>query len=415
MHQVDHVVLQARIISASRFREALDSCRALLNKQIALLPLPADWKVSTPDLPSLMGATHTTLPAGTLIACTSGSTGTPKGAQLGPEQLEASYNATHSFLHESFSGRPGPWLLALPAHHIAGIQVILRSLRSGFEPLLASHLAHSTPFTPAGFIDDVAALRRHYPTEHLYTSLVPAQLERIATDRGAVAALTEFTCVLAGGAAVRPALAEQLRAAGVTIVESYGSSETAGGVVYDGRAIPGARVTIEDADERGVGTVVVAGPMVARGYLNVPGFPAFASGSYRTSDIGVFGRDATLRILGRADGAVNSGGYKVLPEEVEDAIHSHVPGVVATVAVGVDYPELGQAVHAVIEFRESGTQVPLADEPVEITREVREALRGAVARHLVPKRAWRVRQIPLIGPGKVDRRGVAELVGRLGQ
>lgn len=427
MHQVNLVELQARTISASHFREALDSCRALLDKKIALLPLPADWETSAPDLPEIMGAwlpstpltttssTQTSLPAGTLIACTSGSTGTPKGAQLGPEQLEASYNATHTYFKENFGTRPGPWLLTLPAHHIAGIQVILRSLRSSFEPALASHLTSNTAFTATSFAWDVTALRQKHPQEHLYTSLVPTQLDRILENNQATAMLKEFQCILVGGAAVRPGLIRALVEDGVNIVESYGSSETAGGVTYDGRPIPGAHIHIEDPDHNGAGTVVVAGPMVATGYLNMPDSKDFHNGSYYTSDVGVFLSDATLRILGRADGAVNTGGYKVLPEGVEGAIHRFIPGVATAVAVGVEDAELGQAIHALIQFSGSLNAVTEEADPVEITPEVRDLLRGSVARHLIPKRVWRVNEIPLIGPGKVDRRGVADWVIRLGQ
>ena len=65
-----------------------------------------------------------------LVMSTSGSTGTPKGAQLTPANLVASADATHQVL-----GGTGQWLLAMPAHHIAGIQVLVRSLVAGVDPL----------------------------------------------------------------------------------------------------------------------------------------------------------------------------------------------------------------------------------------------------------------------------------------
>jgi O-succinylbenzoic acid--CoA ligase len=65
-----------------------------------------------------------------LVAATSGTTGIPKGALLTAAALKASATATHDRL-----GGPGSWLLALPPHHIAGIQVLLRSLLAGSVPV----------------------------------------------------------------------------------------------------------------------------------------------------------------------------------------------------------------------------------------------------------------------------------------
>ncbi|MFC6704073.1 AMP-binding protein [Flexivirga alba] len=71
------------------------------------------------------------LPEGlALVVGTSGSTGTPKRAMLTRDALIASADATHDRL-----GGPGQWLLSMPAQHIAGTQVLIRSVRAGTVPL----------------------------------------------------------------------------------------------------------------------------------------------------------------------------------------------------------------------------------------------------------------------------------------
>ena len=113
-----------------------------------------------------------------VVVGTSGSTGSPKRAMLTAGALRASAGATHDRL-----GGPGQWLLTLPAHHVAGLQVLLRSLDAGTEPVVMD-LADG--FTPTAFVAATALLDagvRHY------TSLVPTQLARLLGHAGSVEAL----------------------------------------------------------------------------------------------------------------------------------------------------------------------------------------------------------------------------------
>ncbi|WP_408925151.1 AMP-binding protein [Corynebacterium sp. YSMAA1_1_F7] len=416
------VPLQPTIISAASpalFGISLTALRQLLAGEISLLPLPADWHRTCPDLPQHMRAGSSLdadmVAPGTLIACTSGSTGTPKGAVLGSRQLTFSADATASFIERHFKALPGAWLLTLPAHHIAGIQVLLRSLRAGYTPLAAAHLQaqnlHADArFTAAGFIADTEALAETYPGVDLYTSLVPAQLERVAEDPAAVKALKRYACVLVGGAAAREGVIEKMAAAGAHIALTYGSSETAGGMVYNGHCLPGAQVRIDDADERGAGRVRIIGPMVADGYRNVDSTEAFpVAGEFVTSDIGMLegGSDGELRIVGRADGAINTGGYKVLPEEVEKAICQYVPGAEVAFAAGVEDPEFaefGESIGALVVLGGDNSDAQgRTDSNSDVTEQVRAAMREHTSRGLLPRRVWAIGEMPTTGPGKIDR------------
>ena len=71
-----------------------------------------------------------------LVVTTSGTTGAPKGAMLTAAALTASASATHERL-----GGPGSWLLALPPYHIAGLQVLVRSVLAGSVARRAGRLA----------------------------------------------------------------------------------------------------------------------------------------------------------------------------------------------------------------------------------------------------------------------------------
>lgn len=403
----DTLPLQAATIAATELPASIDKLRRVMQGELSLLPLPQSLSAgaTTPapntstDLPTLMEV-GAPIEAGCIIACTSGSTGTPKGAVLHHSNLRASITATEQYLNSHFNSAPGAWLLALPAHHIAGLQVILRSLHAGYAPVAASHLLDGTPFTASSFVTDTQKLRTIYPNAPLYTSLVPAQLQRLNSPE-AITALRSYAAILIGGAAADPELIRSLRTHGVNLTLTYGSSETSGGMVYDGHPLPGGTISLADPDSTtGLGRVTLTGPMVARGYRNVDSATAFPSpGTFLTSDLGILLPDATLSIRGRADGAVNIGGYKVLVEDVERAAREHGVSQGIMCALGVDDDRFGQGVVLLIEDA-------TASEVHEATRCIRDQLRGKVARHLIPQRAWIVPELPVTGPGKIDRQQV---------
>lgn len=207
-------------------------------------------------------------PAGTprpmpsLVLFTSGSTGAPKGVALGREALVASARATEDLL----SG-PGRWHLCLPVNHIAGLQVVLRALLAGAPPTLASPAPAGGPaFDPLRFADDLAQTLAAAGDDPVYTSLVPTQLTRVLRSPRSAAVLARTSAVLLGGASISPRLLERAADAGVPIVRTYGMSETAGGCVYDGRPFPDVDVRIA-----GDGRIVLAGPVLADGYVRVDG------------------------------------------------------------------------------------------------------------------------------------------------
>lgn len=323
-----------------------------------------------------------------LVAATSGTTGAPKGALLTAAALTASASATHDRL-----GGPGSWLLALPPYHIAGVQVLVRSVVAGSTPVEID--------VSAGF--DVAelpgAVRRLAPGRR-YTALVAAQLAKALTEPAAAGALAELDAVLLGGGpAPRPVLADAL-AAGITVVRTYGMSETAGGCVYDGVPLDGTRVRIDD------GRIVLGGATLAAGYRNpVTPDPFAEPGWFRTDDLGVVGDGGVLTVLGRVDDAISTGGLTVLPQLVEAALSDH-PAVADCAVFGVADDRLGQRVVAAVVVVAGCTAPTL------------QALRGHVSRSLdvtaAPRELHIVPALPRRGIGKVDRGALARRFASIG-
>ena len=267
----------------------------------------------------------TRVPARTdLILRTSGSTtGTGRLIAMSAAALMASARATHARL-----GGPGTWLLPLPAHHVAGLQILIRSLEAGTEPVVVDT---SAGFSPTALAEALRSARRSTgaAVSRLYVSLVPTQLVRVLQDPQARRALAGADAVLLGGAAADPALLARARGAGVTVVTTYGMSETGGGCVYSGRPLEGVEIAIQAPDAEGAGRILISGPVLAEDYLHTPGRNLSASEGFHrsgarrvlaTSDRGRLHPDGRLEVLGRLDDVIITGGVKVEPRHVEEAL-----------------------------------------------------------------------------------------------
>lgn len=326
-----------------------------------------------------------------LVVRTSGSTGAPRGVLLSATALRASADATA----ERLAG-PGRWLLALPVDHIAGLQVLVRSVLAGTGPTVLP----PGPFRADRFAAAVAAAVGTGPAGPWYTSLVPTQLVRLLDDAAGTSALRRFDAVLVGGAATARSLLDRAREAGVRVVTTYGMTETCGGCVYDGRPLDGVDVRLD-----ATGRVWLAGPVLAVGYrgrphLDAETFTVDADGRrwLRTGDLGHLA-DGVLTVTGRADDVLVTGGVNVAPGPVEDLL-TGLPGIREACVVGVPDAEWGQTVVAVLVVGPDGPP-PLA----ELRRYVADRLGAAAA----PRRVVVVPALPLRGPGKPDRRAAAAL------
>jgi len=380
--------------------DVMPALEAALTGRSPVLPYAADGRPPV-IAPSEAGGISDGLPDGlAVVVGTSGSTGRPKRAMLTADALERSAWATHQVL-----GGSGAWLLAMPAHHIAGLQVLLRSVAAGTTPAVVDL---RDGFTAAGFVRAARALRPSPGAACRYTALVPTQLGRLLDDAEGLAALRSFDGVLVGGAATPVAMVERARQSGVALSLTYGMSETAGGCAYDGVPLPVSRAHV-DNDRH----VVLGGDTVAHGYLGEPELTAdaFSTDSdgvrwFRTDDLGHFDDDGLLVIDGRADDVINTGGLKVTPGVVEDAVSRYLHEVVDVVVLGVPDREWGEAVCVAVTLGDPATTLT--------ARDVRERLRGILPDAALPRSVLVLPSIPQRGPGKPDRAAIRHALEALG-
>ena len=302
-----------------------------------------------------------------LIIESSGSTGRPKRIELSLAALMASAEASASRL-----GVHGQWLLALPANYVAGANVLFRSVVADTQPVIMNS---RVPFSAEGFKNS-SNLMQH-PIR--YTSLVPTQLDRLAaatTDPGVLAALRSFQAILVGGQLPNTSSIEHLKSLGVNVVESYGMAETSGGCVYDGVPLEGVELEIVD------GKVVVSGPVLANGLGQ-----AFA-----TQDLAEI-VDGKLKVLGRADRVIISGGKKVSLDDVEQRV------------LELDSVSQAMAVDVASKWGQSAALLVTGPKPLELA-ELNAVLEG-------PAKAIAFRQLdelPRLESGKPDYQAAKQLL-----
>jgi O-succinylbenzoic acid--CoA ligase len=263
-------------------------------------------------------------------------------------------------------------VLNLPPTYVAGVQVLYRSVVAGTEPILLG--------------GNLRAIRDEIAEGRSHLSLVPTQLVRILDgDPDDLEALTRFSNVLVGGGPLDPAARKRAEAAGVRVVQTYGMSETCGGCVYDGRPLDGVEVRIDD------GQVLLRGPMLFDGYEDDPELTAatLRDGWLVTHDRGEVGADGRLRITGRDDDMINTGGLKVPGPDVARRLEEH-PDVRAAEVLGVPDPEWGERV---VAFVAADLDLPT----------VREWVTDKHPREWAPRQVVQVAGLPLLPNGKVDR------------
>ena len=383
-----------------------------------------------------------------LVVGTSGSTGTPKRTALTARALAASAAATEDFFGSN-SDAASQWLLALPAHYIAGAQVLARSVLAGTAPVIARSVIEPVHFSPEVFLQAVERMS----SARRFISLVPTQLHKLLESADANPhlgaeiheALGSFTGILLGGA---PASADLLAAAstlGLNTVTTYGSAETAGGCVYSGSVLPGVRVEL--VPEEGmpavpdtggkpaqVGRIWISGAHLASGYIGdaartAEHFFTAADGTrwYRTDDYGLLspandpdstthGSEPRLQVLGRSDDVLISGGVKISARAVATVLEEH-PAVREACVIGLPDARWGTAIAAAV------TLVPSADAAVAPTEnrpalneELCALLRARCAEKLgapaAPKQLSFLPDFPLTSTGKPDRAEIYSILDR---
>ncbi|MDR1213959.1 MAG: AMP-binding protein [Propionibacteriaceae bacterium] len=376
-----------------------------------LAPRPA------PDLLPAVGLGQpVAAPGGAVVVCTSGSTGQPRAVVLPVSALLAAAQASQAVLT-----RPGDWVSALPTCYVAGLMTQVRAVVAGRSWRAV-----------AGDLSDLTD--RPGPR---YLSIVPTQLHRALSQSWLLRRLAGFDAILVGGARLADDLRGRAEAAGLPVVATYGMTETCGGVVYDGRPLPGVNLHLTELEpasdptpttapagarssesagsapilEAGsasapawsvpptvppppglIGRVVIVGPTCCLGYHGRPRDSAavIAGAAFLTSDRGSLTGDGRLRLVGRVDQVVQSGGVDV----DLDSLQRHLDQ-----AFGPDR----LVAFAAPDARWGARVLVAADRPIDLDRVV-QGLGHRVQAAARPRALLLVERWPQTESGKVNRR-----------
>jgi len=277
---------------------------------------------------------------------TSGSTGAPKEILLPAKAMRFSAESSNKYL----GANPGDiWSLLLSPEHTAGLNVLIRSILLGSNPVTQNERAD-------------------------FTAIVPTQLFRaLNSDKDLLKHLQGCKAVLVGGAHADAELLASAKSEGINCVTTYGMTETSGGCIYNGEPLPGVEIRIGE-------TIQIKGPMLAR----VP----LEDGYFVTSDLGKF-ENGKLVILGRADDVINSGGKKVSLSKVENALGK------SFAAFGSNNSEWGSSLNI-------ATTSAMTDEEIQLILAVKFGVKAL--------NIFRVKEIPRTALEKIDRQALGKLI-----
>lgn len=307
-----------------------------------------------------------------LVVFTSGTSGLPKGVRLTTGNLDAACEASMIHLGHDESDT---WLLAMPLSHVGGVSILVRSVYAGGSVRLLPE------FDPAIFA-------RALHEDVTMVSVVPTMLRRILDhDPGPYSGLR---AVLVGGGPIPDGLLERALEGGLPVLPTYGMTETFGQaatlrpgsrLMRRAHPLPGVEVRVESD-----GRIALKGAQLSPGYL---GKPDRSDPWLVTNDLGELDEEGALRVLGRADTIIITGGENVDPARVESEIEA-LPGVDEVLVTGVPDAVWGQLLVALF----AGNAGEAA---------IRTALASHLPRHMVPTRWLPVPAIPRTPLGKPDR------------
>lgn len=331
-----------------------------------------------------------------IVLTTSGSSGDARGVELHTDALRASAR-----LAEEALGGPGLWLTALPVTGAGGLNTVVRSLLNGHDPIVWPGIAGGGHFDGDSLLPSLRELRNRATANGLraYTSLVPTQVARLlsfaaASDLGAIDCLHELARldgVLIGADALSRELRQTMHAYGITVVTTYGATETCGGCIYNDRPFTGTAIEFEGEEP---GRIVISGPTVARRYRDRG--PELAGGRWLSNDLGRW-RLGRLEIVGRIDDLVKVGGHTVALPLITRQIHA-LAGVQDVIVLARDDAEWG---HVPVLF------VVACDAPDATLRQFAAA---ALGRNSIPMDIVRLDALPLLANGKPDRIALLSMV-----
>jgi len=305
-----------------------------------------------------------------ILVNTSGSTGKPKTIALKKSQMAYSARQTSNFFHLR---NKSTGLLCLPAAYIAGKMMIVRAFVSGFN--LITREPSGNPFANLNEKIDFAAITPF----QLFESL-----EALKKD-------TPVKTLIVGGGEISPALEKEIQDIPVKIFATYGMTETS------------SHIALRQANgkKRSTNFHVIGETKTSTDERNclVIENPDLFDGKIFTNDIVEIISENRFRWLGRFDNIINSGGIKIIPEEIEKTLVHLQP--YAMVISSVPDKKLGEA-------------VVLAMETNHLTEEIKEHLLRHIKTHVqpyaIPRKVFCIPEFPRTDNGKINRKALKDLL-----
>jgi long-chain acyl-CoA synthetase len=335
---------------------------------------------------------------------TGGTTGVAKGAMLTHGNLVANVLQMTAWMARDLENGKEVFVCPLPLYHVYALTSCLVFMNMGAHTVLVTN-----PRDMKAYIHDL----RRYP----FTIIIGVNtLYRALLDAPEFADVDTHALKLtsAGGMAVQRVVAERWKQrTGVTIIEGYGLTETSPVLMASpldvaewtgtiGLPIPSTEAAILDDDGHElpageVGEICVRGPQVMPRYWNRPDETAKVfthDGWLRTGDMGFVDERGYFRMTDRKKDVIVVSGFKVFPNQVEDAVALH-PGVAEVAAIGARDERSGEVVKIVV----------VKKDPALTEQALLEHCRQHLTGYKMPKRVeFSSKPLPKTNIGKILRR-----------
>lgn len=329
---------------------------------------------------------------------TSGTTGHPKGVihTYGNHW----WSAISSALNLGFQ-KDDKWLATLPLFHVGGLSILIRSVVYGISVYL---------FEKYNQYEIHKVLMEEKITHvSLVTLMLCDLIEELGDDRYP----SSLRCFLIGGGSIPEAILHEVKEKKLPVFQSYGMTETSSQLVTlseeyaltklgsSGKPLFPAQLKIERDKNEKVGEILVKGPMVIDRYdederINET---SFTDGWLKTGDLGYIDDDGFLYVIDRRSDLIISGGENIYPSEVENKL-LEIDGMKEVAVVGKDDDRWGQVPVAFI----------VTESELLTDEKIKYYLKDSLASYKVPKRIYRMDELPKTASRKIRRHKLAQLL-----
>lgn len=399
--EIGHIIKDSEIDTVVTIPFFAGRLKGLPLNVIDLMSLPRDVPAIEPHFPNVLPDDVA------VLLYTSGTSGLPKGVLLTYGNLQSDVDASiqHAALEHGHT-----FLGVVPLFHSFGMTAMM------LAPIqLGATIIYIARFSPVATLN---ALREHKAS---LVFGVPSMFAAILRLKDAKPEDFGHIYVTAtGGEPLPTALREAFQQRfGIPLYEGYGLTETSPVVALNipqmhkpgsvGKPVPGVEIKITDDNDNAlphgqVGEVWLKGPMIMKGYHNLPQETAAAltpDRYFKTGDLGMVDADGFLYITGRKKDMIIVSGEKAYPREIEEMLMRH-PAVSEAAVIGKKDPGRGEIVVAFVLPKEGQTIQP------DVLRDF--ARSAGLAQWKVPREIFIVQDLPRSPTGKVLKRELAQKV-----